>query len=885
MTVGLRAKVNRRQKLAFLDYAASWWSLHLVATPPGSKRVVDALQKFLTGQWVLIWIEILAVGKQLRVLVQASKNLLIYCAKQESFEARQEQHGNRLIQQDLFKSWAVDLVKIVGKFGTLLQRDSGSIYKLIPPFCPQSSSIYQQFGKSEARHLAVSGLSTSDWDDSLARLSTGIGTYTASILAEGSQIAILTSVGNTFLYDSSIFDEGASSPIRHNEPVYRIALNSAGTLLATYGYRTTKVWQISTGKCKVSIDNDMSRSRPLAMQFCDNDTTVLVGTDDRRLRSINLNQSTPGWELLARLDEPELEGHLFFVNSASHMALNPDGSLIAIAYRGHPTAAWEVDGQFHIGHCWLRGREKVSYGEVIDICWHPHFPELIGLYLEGVVFKWRPYEDTCEELPVTGVSRLQISKDGNLFATGDVHGTVKVYTTADLKLIYQLSSQDPVLGLVFSPDLRRFYDIRGYYGNAWEPNALMRFAEQTDKFMDNDSETESLAHTSTASVSACHWIDSVTTLSTSPTGSLYCFGTEKGVVKFHHTKQGQLDTFKASKSYLSIEAMCWSSDGRYVSFSDSSKTLFVHSIRQNSDRSGPIMELKVQVPMKMSTGGHISQILFSESSDCVLVYTISRICSVSVATSEIIHTLELSTPECKWMIHPQDAELIVGFGASMIQVLDWDLKIRHICGFESSPVKVMPFNPSPTSGLEQCTVDRVLVTHDKEHVLVQMSTLGQNSKEKLFYLFETSSFSTVGAAIGGSLERLHRNPITPMHLPQELSAQTTLALSFLPGNRLISLSRNFSVCSWQLSLSPGQSQSHQPKLHRLSMETPRTDTSILSHVKSRCVSVEKSADLFSLPGDWISRECLALCSIWSIESSLLCPRNGEVAVVRCADLT
>jgi hypothetical protein len=39
-----------------------------------------------------------------------------------------------------------------------------------------------------------------------------------------------------------------------------------------------------------------------------------------------------------------------------------------------------------------------------------------------------------------------------------------------------------------------------------------------------------------------------------------------------------------------------------------------------------------------------------------------------------------------------------------------------------------------------------------------------------------------------------------------------------------------------------------------------------------------------LPGDWISRDCLALCSIWGIERSLLCPRNGEVAVVRCAAL-
>jgi hypothetical protein len=39
-----------------------------------------------------------------------------------------------------------------------------------------------------------------------------------------------------------------------------------------------------------------------------------------------------------------------------------------------------------------------------------------------------------------------------------------------------------------------------------------------------------------------------------------------------------------------------------------------------------------------------------------------------------------------------------------------------------------------------------------------------------------------------------------------------------------------------------------------------------------------------LPGDWIIRDCLALCALWTVEKSLLCPRNGEVAVVRCTAL-
>ena len=115
-------------------------------------------------------------------------------------------------------------------------------------------------------------------------------------------------------------------------------LNSTGTLLATYGYRTTKVWQISTGDCKVSVYNIDSRPRPLAMLLKNKSTMLLVATDDRRIRSHKLDQPSPKWQLLAELEELELEGQ--FLKSSNYMALNKDGRLVALAYRGYPLSAW-----------------------------------------------------------------------------------------------------------------------------------------------------------------------------------------------------------------------------------------------------------------------------------------------------------------------------------------------------------------------------------------------------------------------------------------------------------------------------------------------------------------------------------------------------------------
>ncbi|KAL8644571.1 MAG: hypothetical protein Q9226_007697 [Calogaya cf. arnoldii] len=713
MTVGLRAKVKDNRQPEFLQYAAKSWSSHLMLTPPDCARTAETLSKFLGGHWVLIWIQFLATHQQLAVLVEASKHLSRYYAQRKQFDAGLSEQEHLVLKQELVDRWAEDLVKVVGKFGMVLRRNPESIYKLIPPFCPRSSAIYQHFGKTKDKSLVVSGLSGENWDDSIARMSFGPGTYASSVSAAGSQIAILVSSGRVILYNSSTFEVTTASPIKHGERMYRMELSSNGTLLATYGYLTTKIWETSTGLCRLSVPNVESRPRPLAMLFTKKNTTLLVGTDDRRIRSLDLSQNPSSWELTAELEEPELEGH--FLNSSNHMALNSDGRLIAVAYRGHPLSAWEIDGPVHIGHCW-RTREEVARGEVIEAVWHPHSLEVLGLYIEGVVFKWRPYDNETEEL-ATGASRLAISSDGNLFATGDVRGTVKVYTTAEFGLLYRLASEDTVLSLTFSPDLRRFYDVRGNYGNAWEPNALIRFSEQRSTGGRNESETGSLPRNSTASESWTGRIDAITALAGSPVGRLYCCGTEQGLVHLHDTKRGKLADIYASKSFFSIEQMIWNQDGRYLCFSDSSKKVIVMSINPKTVGLDSVVEKRAEISMKNVTNGSILQLLFHPDSSKLLVRASSTILRISMADFSSTLSLELHTSQHQWIVHPQDPALIIDIGPSSIRILDWDLAERQLYSFQHSqtPLRVESFTNVVN------TVDRVLVTVDKRHLLAQLS--------------------------------------------------------------------------------------------------------------------------------------------------------------------
>ncbi len=876
MATGLRAKLNRNDKPDFLDYSASLWSSHLISTPLECVQTFGVLKKFLTGRWILTWIQVLAACTRLRVLIQTSKNLSKYSTKRKAYEARNEK-SSPIGDQELLESWALDLVKIVGKFGRNLNRNPESIHKLVPPFCPQNSSIYQLFGKMEAKSLMVSGLSTENWDDSLARMSLGFGTRSSSISAAGSHIAVLASPGSVFIYDSSIFEESAVSPFIHGERVYRMELNSAATMVATYGYRTLKIWEISTGKCKMSVETIRSRPKPLTMLFVKNSTGLLIGFEDRRIRSLDLTQPSPTWQLVAELEEEELEGH--FMNSSSYMALNRDGSLIAVAYRGHPFSAWETDGPSLLGHCSPK-RETVSRGEVREAVWQPHTPEILGLYIEGVVFKWRPYDNEIEEI-ATDATRLAMSRDGILFTTGDGHGTVKVYTTSGFSLLYQLASQDIVLGLTFSPDLRRFYDIRGYYANAWEPNALMRFAEYSGKDTDNESDTDSFGQSSTAHMSRCMSIDAITALACSPSGAYYCCGTEKGTVRLHSAQGVKISDLYASEGFVSIDQVTWSHDGRYIAFSDSDEGVVIMSITPCAGNANPTLETAARIEIEDIRQGGILQLLFHPDSSQLLVHSASTTHTISLASKNVTHSLESPKNPRRWITHPHDPSLIIGFGPKDIRVLDWTLAERYKYTFEHSFSQSLPSEPASAS--EHAIVDRVLLAYDKKHILAQVSSSSQGSQEKTFLLFKTSSFSTSTTATPEIEQERNSTIITPTILPLDVSNQIALVLSFLSQDRLVFLSRSFSICSWQLK-SLSNSLASLNLSARSSSVATSSSTGLINKPDTNTFSGKIFNELFSLPGDWISRDCLILCTVWVIERSFLCPRNGEIAVVKCAAL-
>ena len=299
MENNLRAKVNRGQESVFLRYSLAEWFRHLYEGAPISQDSMSILMRFMKGSSMLVWIQALASYEQLRTLISASTYLSRFADKLRHADLDIVPSDRQIPEREMVEKWSADLVKVVGKFGANLARNPEAIHRLIPPFCPQDSILYQQYGRREIKSLSVSGFSNTSWDDSLARLSFGSGTHADSISAVGAYITVLDPAGKVYVYGEKSFDE--LHQLQHGERIRLMQVNSNGTLLVTYGFASTRVWNVSIGKCIASASNPVRSTRPQSMTFVEDDTAIMLGSDDGRVRLWKMSDPGPNGKSLQSL--------------------------------------------------------------------------------------------------------------------------------------------------------------------------------------------------------------------------------------------------------------------------------------------------------------------------------------------------------------------------------------------------------------------------------------------------------------------------------------------------------------------------------------------------------------------------------------------------------
>ncbi|KAH0558952.1 hypothetical protein GP486_004423 [Trichoglossum hirsutum] len=876
----LRSQINRNQPPALLDYATGAWFIHLSLGSATHSDILDIVVKFLRGPHVLTWINIAAKRKQLRALVIASRYLTDVVLKLRGLDGEESLAHRQAI--DTLEGWATDLIKVIGKFGDCLSQNPDSIHRLIPPFCPDGSIIYQQFGRKESKVLHVSGFTNNTWDECLARFSLEQGVVASAVHTAGSRIAILTNIRKSsciFIYNSATFEE--QRRITHPERVFKIQVNEMGDHLVSYGYTTTRVWNMTTGDCIKTVRNPAKRPRPQTLLFLDKGSTVLVGSEDRCIRSFTLDGDSTEWDTRAKIDERSLEDTM--VNFPTCSSLSPDGNMIAFGYRGHPVTVWELEPPMLVGQCNrtldetdMTIREN-TWGEVVRLTWHPFSGEVLGLYLEGLLFKWQPYDEEANATVHTGANFLDISLDGSLVATGDAVGTIKIYATADLSLLYQLSSQDPVLHLSFSTDSRRLYDVRGAYGNVWEPNTLVRLADSSE-YPDHNSDTlsETFSLTKLSLYTEHHFarVDNVIALSGQSVGPLYCYGTEDGVAMLCEVGRGKVCELERLTSYMSIEQVAWSEDGRLAAIADLGGKLSIKRIAktgQDRDTWQVNHEFDLVIPPQQ---GHISQLLFHTGGHQLFASTSTMLYSINLNSHDLVEsTLPPGMPKVKWICHPTLPDYLLGFGNTSVHVFLW-ANLREVEFYTYFPPRLRKSATiSSTQTLHTCgnfkdageTLGRLISNIDFPHVLLEISHIassGRPEREYLVFAVTDIHLDSWGDSHVTSDTNTTSNDLPYTLLPADIASRIREPFSFLPRRGLVFLDVDRWICTWRLP-------SSVPK--RLQGERGSGSNS---------GGIEQ---YYFLPRDWATANEANLCTIMP-DGTLLCPRNGDVASVQFTKL-
>ncbi|KAL5045518.1 hypothetical protein BDW71DRAFT_208333 [Aspergillus fruticulosus] len=832
----------------FFDYTMTSWAYHLDKISPDSDEPLLLLADFLKGNYVLDWIVALAQSRRLKVLVSSAKSMNLYARRKRGRYAATNPMVHRLQELDLVESWATDLLKLIGKFGLHLTECPTSIYQQIPPFCPRNSMIYQQFEQfsPRPRPLTVEGLSRSTWDDGLAKISLQPANQGLIIVCGGDHFAVLTGGGVITLYNSTTFE--IRHVFKHAEDVSAMCFSRSSDLLATYGYRTTKVWSVKSRQISHQIQNPIGSSA-LAITFAAGDSQLMIGSRDRLLRVARLTDRTPAWSILHRsllTEDAALDRRVH--NVPYRMVFNSGATCIAVAYRGFPLCVWSLESATLLGRC-MRDPKYVgnSWTVVDQMVWHPKSKEILGLYMGGQVFRWNPYTNSQQELEAEG-SILACSPEGKFFTVGDSQGNIKLYSFNHFTLIYTLSCDHRITDICFSPDSKRLYDLRGPWCNVWEPNALIA-GEDSGEDSDLGSEAASIP-TAQVSEASAEVRAQITAIAVPLRGQYHAIGDESGVVSIVDSSDSEHVASELWRSpvELPIAHLDWSSDGKYLACVEMAGKVVVKGIRRGSGQAWTVLPA-FEARINVSPEG-IQQVLLNDKGTIILIknghlVTVQPVKTISGGGEPAVFSI--TSADTKWAKHPTDPKLLLSFSPTQVRIHRWD---------DLSDVAVLELEGTPSAPPDNS--ETMVENHEDEEPHTQIQSVYNTSSGSHFLIHSIVSANGRKQGITSLLPlsflsqlSITSTSINPVPIPSEIQRQIEIPLGVLSRQRLVFLDKNYWMCSWSLtpSYSPGQVQRH-----------------------------------YFLPKDWLNVECLDLCSLLP-DGVFLIPNNGELAVVKSTGLS
>ncbi|KAH6615827.1 hypothetical protein B0J18DRAFT_290678 [Chaetomium sp. MPI-SDFR-AT-0129] len=864
--MGLRRTLKMPNIPRFVSYAATSWATHLEHCSPEADDVLDSLVKFFSGPYPLAWIQYLAMTGRVSELFGVSKRLSAYLNKRRKADDNKSPMVDRRIHLPVLDTWTVDLMKLPAKFGRPLSESPTVIYHCIPALSPTSSIIHQKFSKNPVATLSVSGISNDEWDDCIARVSGGSG-RALRLATSKVHLAVASDEprGAINVWNTGILEEQKTLCL--DEHIWALAFSHSGALMAAYAVSKTLLWKVKDWSLLASVPNP-DQERAIEFKFKDNDNLAMV-SESRRVYQLSPQDgaSSVAW---VQMNPALLQGPQIFC-SPSSVVFDTNCTKMAVAYLSAPLSIWTVDPPKMIAQFNRKSKPGQGPGnsDTLDnkVVWHPSGTEVIGIC--GRVYKWNYVTDKYSEIQddTSAVPNgISCNPDGRVFVTTDVEGSLKIYDFGSMSLLYKLKSKDRINQIAFAPDGLRLYDLRGSYCTIWEPNCLLRSAdpeeEQTsdvDSIVDDFwSDTGDIPRTPIslpASESQVESRPAITSIDCgrTPVGFLIAHTNDDGSINIFDTVSNRKHEVDKAMPRRKVGHLCWDDTQDRLAYSVVNGGVVVMSVRlEYEDDRAVSAETSYAEKQASTQRGQTTQLLFDTSGSRLLICGVKMCQILSIPDGRVVTECQSPGAEepTKWQQHPSRPDRLLRLSASLVTTHSWD----DLEPEDQIPLGLAGTVPDPVTDSEDSStaLDVILDSHSLRHLLLRTSVVRQNRQHFGFAILPTTSMcaQTTGSTDSWPPTAIQSQPISPT-----VSEAVAYPLGILPDGRFLFLDRQLWVCTSLLPHSPG-------------------DPGLLSTKDAATITRH-----FFIPQDWVTAEGLRCCRVLR-DGTLLCPRKGEVAVLK-----
>ncbi|KAK1764603.1 hypothetical protein QBC33DRAFT_594654 [Phialemonium atrogriseum] len=515
--------------------------------------------------------------------------------------------------------------------------------------------------------------------------------------------------------------------------------------------------------------------------------------------------------------------------------------------------------------------------------WRQETGSLMILCNNTKLVEWRIFDNEQVEYDHINARDIAISDNAEFLLSSDTQGTIKIWAFPKLDLIYSLlnpKENESCQDLVFSPNCQRFYDIRGSVCNVWEPSALIHPDEYDLNPSSSAGSSALTAEPIIASTGSTQTL--ITAMAVSSSDKYFCCGREDGSVIIADAFDGK----KLRKAYghtcsTEVVELSWSNSGKYM---------------VSCDEYGRVICKRLQF-------------LFSKDEKFLLVSTMSEDRVWNLKAKKETHVRKWGPYQARrWVQHPTKFHELIWVEPSQLRTFKWSsFEVVDVVRIPSHPTdrsasreggeKSSSRSASP-SGHPQKMVQWATTLHTEHgQYLVYAALRGGNGNDLAACLsqfglevevLKIADFLTDPPQGGRDAptdpvsEDAKTTIPTTAHMPASLAEHVKFLVG-VQGCNLVFLDHEGWLCTWDVLAATargggGGVPSPTTGATGSSGDEQQSDREHPA-VESDDEDVAGLKRHFFTPKDWLNTNTSHL-AIVNGHGALLCPRYGDVAIVR-----